>query len=372
MTLRDLIGGELIDVIEWIEDSPDSMVWRFERPQNEIKNGAQLIVRPGQLAVFVDQGTVADVFDPGRHELTTGNLPVLSKLRGWKYGFESPFKADVVFVSTRQFPSQKWGTKTPVMVNDRELGGVRLRAYGTFIVRVNDAKTFVTQLVGSNSAFVITQITDQIRDMIVARFAEQLGEESIPILQLASRYSELGDRAAARLAPDLSPLGLELVRLVVESIALPDEVAATLDQRTRIGLIGDVGAYAALQAADAIRDSARNPGTGGAGAAVGVGIAMAGQLANTAANSLRSGAASSAKATVPPAMPSTPPAIPQSPGFFIAVDGKPQGPFDVATLRARVAERSLTPGTLVWCEGMAQWAPASTMAELEALFGGNP
>jgi membrane protease subunit (stomatin/prohibitin family) len=136
-----------------------------------------------------------------------------------------------------------------------------------------------------------------IRDMIVARFAEQLGEDSIPILQLASRYSELGERAATRLAPDLSPLGLELARFVVESIALPDEVAATLDQRTRIGLIGDVGAYAALQAADAIRDSARNPGTGGAGAAVGVGIAMAGQLVNTAANSLRSGGAASPTAS---------------------------------------------------------------------------
>ena len=370
MTLRDFIGGELIDVIEWLEDSPDSMVWRFDRPQSEIKNGAQLIVRPGQVAVFVDQGTVADVFNPGRHELTTSNLPVLSTLRGWKYGFESPFKADVVFVSTRQFPSQKWGTKTPVMVNDRELGGVRLRAYGTFIVHVGNAKTFVTQLVGSNSGFVIAQITDQIRDMIVARFAEQLGEDAIPILQLASKYSELGERAAARVAPDLLPLGLELARLVVESIALPDEVAATLDQRTRIGLIGDVGAYAALQAADAIRDSARNPGTGGAGAAVGVGIAMAGQLASTAANSLRAGGGTSSPAAGGPPPVPTPPPIPQSAGFFVAVDGKPQGPFDVATLRTQAADKSLTADMLVWRAGMAQWAPAGTVAEVAALFEG--
>lgn len=368
MTLRDLIGGELIDVIEWLEDSPDAMVWRFARPQNEIKNGAQLIVRPGQVAVFVDQGTVADVFDPGRHELTTRNLPVLSKLRGWKYGFESPFKADVVFVSTRQFPSHKWGTKTPVMVTDPELGAVRLRAYGTFIVRVHDAKTFVTELVGSASGFVIEQIADQIRDMIVARFAEQLGEDSIPILKLAQNYSELGDRAAARLAPDLVPFGLELARLVVESIALPDEVAATLDQRTRIGLIGDVSAYAALQAADAIRDAARNPGTGGAGAAVGVGIAMAGQLATAAANALHPPGATPASSGPPP-MP-TPPPIPVSAGFFIGVDGKPQGPFDLAVLRARVADKSLTADTLVWREGMAQWAAAGSVAEVAALFGG--
>ena len=367
MTLRDFIGGELIDVIEWLEDSPDAMVWRFARPNNEIKNGAQLIVRPGQVAVFVDQGTVADVFEPGRHELTTSNLPVLSKLRGWKYGFQSPFKADIVFVSTRQFPSLKWGTKTPVMVNDRELGAVRLRAYGTFIVRVGDAKTFVTQLVGSNPGFAIDQIGDQIRDMIVPRVAEQLGEGAIPILQLASKYAELGDRAATRLAPDLVPMGLELARLVVESIALPDEVAATLDQRTRIGLIGDVSAYAALQAADAIRDAARNPGAGGAGAAVGVGIAMAGQIGSAAASALRGDGATPAPGA--PASPHTPPPIPQAANFFVAVDGKAQGPFDVAALRAQIAAKSLSGDTLVWRDGMQQWAPASSVAEVAVLFG---
>ena len=368
MTLRDFIAGEFIDVIEWLEESPDAMVWRFDRRQSEIKNGAQLIVRPGQVAVFVDQGKVADVFMPGRHELSTRNLPVLSTLRGWKYGFESPFKADVVFVSSRQFPSNKWGTKTPVMVNARELGAVRLRAYGTFIVRVINAKRFVTELVGANPDFAIEQIADQVRDMIVARFAEQLGEDSIPILELASQYSELGELVATRLVPDLTPLGLELARLVVESIALPDEVAATLDQRTRIGLIGDVGAYAALQAADAIRDAARNQGAGGAGAAIGVGIAMAGQLAQTAAGALHPAGAAPGSPKAPAA--SAPPPIPQGPGFFLAIDGTPQGPYDAAALRARVADRSLTAGTLVWREGMAQWAPAGSVPDVAALFGG--
>ena len=264
----------------------------------------------------------------------------------------------MVFVSTRQFPSQKWGTKTPVMVTDRELGGVRLRAYGTFIARVGNAKVFVTQLVGSNSGFVIEQITDQIRDIIVARFAEQLGEDSIPILQLASKYTELGDRAATKVGPDLAALGLELARLVVESIALPDEVAATLDQRTRIGLIGDMGAYAALLSADAIRDAARNPGAGGAGAAVGVGIAMAGQLANTAAGAMnKSGAAAGG-----------PPPLPPSAAWFVAVDGKPVGPLDLAAMRGRVSEKTLDAGTLVWSEGMAQWAPAGTVGGLSSLF----
>ena len=365
MTLRDLIHGELIDIVEWLEDSADTMVWRFARPNNEIKNGAQLVVRPGQVAVFVDEGTVADVFEPGRHELVTQNLPVLSRLRGWKYGFQSPFKAEVVFVSTRQFTSHKWGTKTPVMMRDPDLGPVRLRAYGTYIARVSDAEVFVNELVGANATFMIDQIADQIRDLVVSRFAELLGERSIPVLELSSQYSELGTRATARLEPELARLGLELTQLVVESIALPDEVAATLDQRTRMGIIGDVGAYAALQAADAVRDAARNPGAGGAGAAIGVGIAMAGQLASTSAVAMHPTVATPA---APKPAPVSPPPIPQSAAWFVAVDGKPQGPFDMATLRQRAASGGMNRDSLVWQEGMAQWAPASQVAEVAGLF----
>ena len=357
MTLGDAIRGQLIDVVEWLEDSPDIMAWRFARPNNEIKNGAQLIVRPGQVAVFVDQGKVADVFEGGRHELTTANLPVLSSLRGWKYGFQSPFKADIVFVSTRQFPSQKWGTKTPVMTSDPQLGPVRLRAYGTYIAQVGDAKTFVTQLVGSNDTFGIDQIAGQMRDLVVARFSELLGRKSIPVLELASRYRELGDLAAASLVPDLQKLGLAIAQLVVESIALPDEVAATLDQRTRIGLIGDVGAYAALQSADAIRDSARNPGAGGAGAAIGVGIAMAGKIGEAASAAFR------------PSAPPGPPPIPQGTMYYIAVNGAQTGPFDMDVLRSGAKDGTITRETLVWHTGMAQWVSISQLPDLALLFG---
>ncbi|MEP6620379.1 MAG: SPFH domain-containing protein [bacterium] len=373
MTLRDLMHGELIDIVEWLEESPDSMVWRFARPNNEIKNGAQLIVRPGQVAVFVDEGTIADVFEPGRHELVTQNLPVLSRLRGWKYGFQSPFKAEVVFVSTRQFANHKWGTKTPVMLRDPELGPVRLRAYGTYIARVRDAEVFVSELVGANATFTIDQISDQLRDLIVSRFAELLGERSIPILQLSSQYTELGRLATTQLSPELARLGLELTQLVVESIALPDEVAATLDERTRIGIIGDVSAYAALQAADAVRDAARNPGAGGAGAAIGVGVAMASQLASNATAALHPSLQATqrfpaAQRPTPPASVAPPP-IPQ-PGavFFVAVEGRPEGPFDLAGLRHRVTTGSLTRETLVWRDGMAQWAPASQVPEVAALI----
>ncbi len=356
MTLREFITGELIDIVEWLESSTDAMVWRFDRPNNEIKNGAQLIVRPGQVAVFVDQGTVADVFEPGRHQLTTQNLPILSRLRGWKYGFASPFKAEVVFVSTRQFTSNKWGTKQPVMTRDPELGPVRLRVFGTFAMRVSDAESFVRELVGANSSFTIGQITDQIRDLVVARFSELLGENSVPVLQLAANYKELGDLAATRLVPELAKFGVELTKLVVESIALPDEVAATLDQRTRIGLIGgDMGKYAQLLTADAVRDAARNQGAGGAGAAVGVGLGMAQQLAGAAAQASRAAAA--------------PPPLPATAGFFIGVDGKAQGPFDLGTLAQRVKDGVLRADTLVWREGMAAWAAAAQVPDVAALLG---
>ena len=148
MTMREFFGGEFIDVIEWLDDSNDTMVWRFSRPRNEIKTGAQLIVRPGQVAVFVEQGEIADVFEPGRHTLTTENLPVLSTLRGWKYGFESPFKAEIVFASTRQFVGRKWGTANPVIVRDPEIGPARLRAFGTYSIRVSDPSQFVRESSG--------------------------------------------------------------------------------------------------------------------------------------------------------------------------------------------------------------------------------
>ena len=361
MTLRDLIHSELIDVVEWLETSHEAMVWRFDRPDNEIKNGAQLIVRPGQVAVFVEQGTVADVFQPGRHELVTKNLPLLSKLRGWKYGFQSPFKADVVFVSTRQFTGNKWGTKQPVMTTDPQLGPVRLRAFGTYAARVSDAEAFVRELVGSNSSFTISQISDQLRDQVVARFSQLLGENTTSVLSLAASYRQLGEQASARLAPELAKFGVELTQLVVESIALPDEVAATLDQRTRIGLIGgDMQAYSQMLTADAIRDAARNQGAGGAGAAVGVGLGMAQQLSSVASRP-PAGASPSADA---------PPPIPPAVAFYVAVDGAPHGPLDMAALRMRMAEGALRDDTLVWRPGMTAWASASQVPELAPLFGG--
>lgn len=360
MALLDFIHGELIDIVEWLETDADAMVWRFDRPNGELKNGARLIVRPGQVAVFVEQGSIADVFLPGQHTLTTQNLPLLSKLRGWKFGFQSPFKAEIVFVSTRQFTGNRWGTKSPVMMRDPQLGPVRLRAYGTYSVHVSDAESFVRELVGAHSSYTIGQIGDQLRDLVVARMSEVLGQRSIPVLDLASSYRLLGDAGAASLAPELATLGLELTQLVVENIALPDEVAASLDQQTRIGIIGDIGKYAQLQAADAVREAARNTGAGGAGAAVGVGLGLAQQLAGSSADALKAPAASAAAAAGPPP-------LPHGASYYIAVDGKPVGPLDMAALRQRASRGELRGDTLAWREGMPEWLAASAIAELASL-----
>ncbi|HEU0302363.1 MAG TPA: SPFH domain-containing protein, partial [Longimicrobium sp.] len=202
MGLLDFIKTELIDIIEWLDPTGDTMVHRFQRHDNEIKNGAQLIVRPGQAAVFVDQGQIADVFEPGRYELKTENLPILSTIRGWKYGFNSPFKAEVYFVSTKVFTDLKWGTKNPIMLRDPEFGPVRLRAFGTYAVKVGEPAKFIAQIVGTNGVFTTDGISDQIRNFIVSRFTEALGEGKIPALDLAANFSELGAAVKNVIGPE--------------------------------------------------------------------------------------------------------------------------------------------------------------------------
>lgn len=352
MTLREFLVGELVDIIEWIDESGDTMAWRFSRPRNEIKNGAQLIVHPGQLAIFIDQGHLADVFQPGRYSLITDNLPLLSSLRGWKYGFASPFKADVLFVNTKQFTGQKWGTGNPVILTDPALGPVRLRAYGTYALRIVDPGKFVRELVGTNSMFTVEQIADQLRDLVVAKVSAVLASGRIPVLDLAAKYAEVGDRVLEQVAPTFQQYGLGISQLVIENVSLPPEVEATLDQKTRMNMLGgDLERYTQLQSADAIRDAARNPG-GGAAAGVGIGMGAAlGQRAMTYS-------APSAPATA--AGPAEPPPVPSEMWYYV-VNGERRGPVAVSALRA---DAGVTADTLVWRRGMAAWTPRRAVPEL--------
>src|SRR4051794_5135277 len=225
MAIWDKLRGELIDIIEWLDDSRDTMVWRYPRADNEIKYGAQLIVREGQAAAFVNEGALADLFlQPGTYTLTTQNLPILSKLRGWKYGFESPFKSEVYFVSMRVFTDRKWGTKNPIMLRDPEFGPTRLRAFGSFAIRAGDVALLLRNVVGTDSRFSIEEIGEQLRDLLVARFADVLGESKIPALDLAANQDDLGKLMLARLQGDFDPFGLKLANLVIENLSLPPEV----------------------------------------------------------------------------------------------------------------------------------------------------
>src|SRR5262245_18098751 len=282
MGLWEKIKGEFVDIIEWLDSTQDTLVYRFERYANEIKFGAKLVVREGQCAVFVNQGQIADVFLPGTYTLETQNLPILSTLQGWKYGFSSPFKAEVYFVSTRIFTDLKWGTRNPIMMRDTEFGPLRLRAFGTYAVRVGDAGIFIRQIVGTDGRFTADQITEQLRNFIVSRFSDLLGEKKIPALDLAGNYDELGQFVTERLKPEFTAYGLELHNLLIENISLPPEVEQGLDKRTSMGVVGNRDAYTRFQTANAIPDAAKNSdGLAAAGVGMGMGLSMAGQTAQS-------------------------------------------------------------------------------------------
>lgn len=361
MGLWDKLKGELVDIVEWLDSSHDTMVYRFQRYQNEIKYGAQLVVRESQVAVFVNEGQLADVFLPGTYTLETQNLPILSTLRGWKFGFNSPFKAEVYFVSTRTFTDRKWGTKNPVMLRDPEFGPVRLRAFGTFAVRVKDAGAFIRQIVGTDHRFTVDDIGDQLRDLLISRFADVLGESKLPVLDMASNYDEMGKFITGRIQGDFERFGLDIVMVLVENISLPPEVEQALDKRTSMGVIGNMQTYAQYQAANAVGDAAKTPGgLAGAGLGMGMGMAMGGQMAQTLG------------ASAPQAPPAAPPPLPKVMTFYLGIDGKQAGPFDQAGLQAQVAAGRLTGETLAWKAGMAQWVPAAQIPELAPILTSVP
>src|SRR6266853_3045292 len=280
--------SQFIEVIEWLDDSSNTLLYRFPVQDQEIKNGAQLIVRESQTAVFVAEGQIADLFPPGPYTIDGGNTPILTKLGAWKYGFHSPFKAEVYFVNTKQFTDLKWGTPNPVMMRDADFGMVRLRAFGIYSMRVGDPRAFMKEIAGTNAHFETEDIEGQLRRTLVSGFSDALAESKIAALDLASNYDELGQIARTKLNEDFKSLGLELTKFVVENISLPQEVEAAMDKRTSMGVIGDVGRYAQFQAADAMRDAAQNPGGGGAatGAGLGAGFAIGNAMAGAMTNAM--------------------------------------------------------------------------------------
>lgn len=274
MGLFDTIRNELVDIIEWVDDSRHTLVWRFPRHQNEIKNGAQLIVRPGQVAVFVNQGEMADVFEPGQYTLETQNLPVLSTLQGWKYGFDSPFRCEVYFVATRQVTDLKWGTPNPVIMRDPDFGPVRIRAFGNYTLKAVDAKALLTELVGTDSSFETEEISELLRSIVVQSFSDACASSNIAVLDLASSYAELSEQVRQTVVERVDDeYGLDIPQLQIVNISLPPEVEEALDTRSSMNVIGNMQQYQAYQMGNAMPIAAASPAGGLAGAGVGLGMA---------------------------------------------------------------------------------------------------
>jgi membrane protease subunit (stomatin/prohibitin family) len=361
-SVKNKAGGQFIDVIEWIDDTRETLVWKFPRYDNEIKNGAQLVVRESQAAVFLHEGELGDVFGPGRVELVTKNIPVLTTLKSWRYGFDAPFKCDVYFVSTRQFTDLKWGTQNPIMLRDPEFGPVRLRAFGTYCVRVKEPGTFIRQLAGTDRLFETDEITDQFRNMLVSRFADALGESRVAALDLAANYNEMGDLLREKLQPEFEEYGVELTKFLIENISLPPAVEEALDKRTEMGVLGNMNQYTQYQTANAIGDMANNEGGSGNMMGMIAGMNMGGVM----------GGAMQQNAQAPQQPGAAPPPLPQAAQWYLGVNGQQQGPFDAQALKQGVQQGQVTAQTLVWKEGMQGWQPAGEVAELKPLFGAAP
>ncbi|MGV6838675.1 MAG: SPFH domain-containing protein [Planktomarina sp.] len=358
MGILDFLTGQFIDVIHWTDDTRDTMVWRFEREGHEIKYGAKLTVREGQAAVFVHEGQLADVFTPGLYMLETNNMPIMTSLNHWDHGFKSPFKSEIYYVNTTRFTNFKWGTKNPIMCRDPEFGAVRLRAFGTYGVRVVDPALFLTEIVGTDGEFTADEITYQIRNIIVQEFSRAIAASNIPVLDMAANTGDLGKLIADAIDPKIRAYGLSLPELYIENISLPAAVEAALDARTSRGIAGNLDDHMKWKAAEAM-------GQGGAGAdamGMGVGAAMGMQMANSMA---ASGPWGARPAT---ASPTPPPPPPVEHVWHLAENGQTKGPYSKADLGKMAASGDMTRETYVWTPGQDGWKTAEDVDELAQLF----
>jgi len=303
MALMDFIRKQFIDIIQWTESGDGTLAWRFPMADMEIQNGASLTVRDSQMAVFVNEGKVADVFGPGTHKLTTQTLPVLTYLKNWDKLFESPFKSDVYFFSTRQQIDQKWGTPQPITIRDKDFGAVRLRAFGNYSFRVADPKLFHTEISGTRDVYGVADLDGQLRGLVMQNISNAIAASGIPFLDLAANQIMFAQALSTQLAPEFSKIGIKLEGLTVQSISLPEELQKILDQKIGMGMVGnDMGKFVQYQTAQAIPKFAEGAGTGGgiAGDAMGLGagVALGQVLAQNLQAGLQGNAAAPAAAVV--------------------------------------------------------------------------
>jgi excisionase family DNA binding protein len=279
MGLMDYLKSQFLEIIQWEDDSRDTLSWRFPDEDKEIKRGAQLIVRESQTCQFIYLGQFGDTFGPGKYSLQTDNIPILSTLKGWKYGFESPFKADIYFVNTRLFTGNKWGTSNPVMLRDRDFGIVRARAFGTYDFKVVDVRTFLKEVAGTDHQFRLDEFADTMRSRIVSVFTDALASSNVPVLDVAARYSELGDALLPVINPQLSiKYGIEMGSFIVENVSVPPEVEQAIDKRSSMAAIGNLNDYVKFQMAEAMGKGGDGGGMANTAAQLGAGLAMGQQM----------------------------------------------------------------------------------------------
>lgn len=263
MGLFDFIRNEFIEVVDWVDNSTDTVIYKFPDNGNDIKYGAQLTVRESQVAVFMNEGKIADVYPPGRYQLTTQNMPIMTTLRSWKYGFESPFKVDIYFVSTKQFTNLKWGTQNPIIIRDPEFKQVRVRAFGVFSLRVTDGGKFIHEFGGTTPVVRIGELEGQLRTAIVSKFSDTVAEANVSVLDMARNYQELGEKMRPILQDDFTAYGLELTRFYIENTSMPPEVEAFLDKTTQMNMVNDMARFQQFQAGISLEKAAEEGGAGG-------------------------------------------------------------------------------------------------------------
>ena len=364
--IKNKLRHEFIDIVEWLDSSDDTIVHRFERYQNEIKNGAKLIVREGQTAVFVNEGQLADVFTPGTYTLNTKNLPILATLKGWKYGFNSPFKAEVYFVNTRLFTDEKWGTKNPVMLSDERFGLTEIRAFGTYSFRINDPGNFVVNVVGTDNNFTNYEVNEHLKSLIVTRFTDTVGEANLPIELYAANTSELSDTCQEVMQPEFGRVGIELEKFYIENVSMPEELKKEIFEYSRLDKL-DMSKLAQFKAAKAMEEAAKNEGgTAGAGMGMGMGFVLAQQMGNMMSQSTAQPALGTAQVAVP-----APPPLPAQVMYHYALDGQQVGPVTFDKLKELFASRTINRDTLIWKQGLSSWTALQEIEELKAFLGGS-
>ncbi|MCK5535333.1 MAG: SPFH domain-containing protein [Bacteroidales bacterium] len=363
MGLWDKIKNELIDIIEWLDSSNDTMVYRYERYDNEIKNGAKLIVRESQIAIFINEGQIADVFGPGTYDLKTQNLPVLSKLKGWKHGFESPFKAEIYFSTTKRFTNRKWGTPNVIPVRDADFGRVSIRAFGTYSMKIQDPVKFLTEIVGTDDKFTLDEIEGELRSNLVSTFTTSIGQSGLSLLDYASNYRKLSDYAQEILAQEFPAYGLEISKFTITSISLPEKLQEKLDQGTGMNMLGDMDNYTKMKTADALGDAAKSGSGTGGGIENMMGMAMMQQMMNQQTMTSQTKTVQNQQMAPPP-----PPMM----QFYASINGQQAGPYDMNTFMQMIQQQQIKRQTNVWKQGMPAWLPAGQVAELTQYFGAIP